>query len=118
MAAFPPSTEARLATLERQVKWWRVATLGTLAALVLGGATAFRQPGAVGPLEATSLVLRNADGTSVTLSLRPLGDLEARFGQASGGSLPEVRVAGLVLVNAAGREVGRLGEPTMRRLGQ
>jgi hypothetical protein len=113
----PSSSEARLAILERQVKWWRLVTVGLVAALVLGGLTAFQQPGA-GKLEATSLTLHNASGGRVTLSLRSSGDLEARFSRATGSPLKGLAVAGLVVVNADGREVARLGEPTSRQLGR
>jgi hypothetical protein len=116
--ASPTSIEARLALLERQVKWWRLAAVGMVAALVLGGVTAFQQPGGAAKLEATSLTLRNAWGGSVTLSLRPSGDLEARFSRASGSPPQGHGVAGIVLVNADGREVARLGEPTSRQLGR
>jgi hypothetical protein len=116
MAASHASVEARLARLERQVKWWRFTAIGLVAALVLGGVTAFQQPGS--KLDATSLTLRNAWGGSVTLSLRSSGDLEARFSRASGSPPQGLGVAGLVLVNAEGREVARLGEPTSRQLGQ
>jgi hypothetical protein len=118
MAASPSSSEARLAILERQVKWWRLIAVGLVAALVLGGVTAFQQPSGAGKLEATSLTLRNARGGSVTLSLRSSGDLEARFSRASGSPPQGSAVAGLVLVNADGREVARLGEPTSRQLGR
>jgi hypothetical protein len=118
MAASPSPIEARLAILERQLKWWRLGAVGALVALVLGGVTAFQQPGGIGKLDATSLTLRNARGASVTLSLRSSGDLEARFSRAAGSAVPELSVAGLVLVNADGREVARLGEPTSRQLGR
>jgi hypothetical protein len=119
MASSPSSTEARLASLERQVKWWRLAAVGLVAALVLGSVTAFQQPGTTGKLEAASLTLRNSWGGSVTLSLRPSGDLEARFSRAS-GTAPQAWVgkAGLVVVKADGREVARLGEPTSQQLGR
>ena len=73
---------------------------------------------AMAKLDAASLTLRNAWGRNVTLSLRPSGDLEARFGRASGSPPQGSGVAGLVVVNADGREVARLGEPTSRQLGQ
>ena len=118
MAASAASIEARLARLERQVKWWRFAAIGLVVALVLGGVTAFQQPNGAAKLDAASLTLRNAWGRNVTLSLRPSGDLEARFGRASGSPPQGSGVAGLVVVNADGREVARLGEPTSRQLGQ
>jgi hypothetical protein len=114
----PTSIEARLALLERQVMWWRLAAIGMVVALVLGGVTAFQQPGGAAKLEATSLTLRNAWGGSVTLSLRSSGDLEARFSRASGSPPQGYGVAGIVLLNADGREVARLGEPTSRQLGR
>jgi hypothetical protein len=116
--ASPTSIEARLALLERQVKWWRLAAIGMVSALVLGGLTAFQQPGGAATLDATSLTLRNASGGSVTLSLRSTGALEARFSRASGSPPQGFGVAGIVLVNADGREVARLGEPTSRQLGR
>ena len=118
MAASSASLEARLALLERQVKWWRLAAIGLVGALVLGGVTAFQQPGSAAKLEATSLTLRNAWGGSVTLSLRASGDLEARFSRASGSSPQTPGKAGLVVVNADGREIARLGEPTSQQLGR
>jgi hypothetical protein len=118
MAASSASIEARLALLERQMNWWRFAAIGLVAALVLGGVTAFQQPNAAAKLEATSLTLRNSWGGSVTLSLRSSGDLEARFNRASGSAPRSFGVAGIVVVNADGREVARLGEPTSRQLGQ
>jgi hypothetical protein len=114
----PASIEARLALLERRVKWRRLAMIGLVSVLVLGGVTAFQQPGGVGKLEATTLTLRNAWGGSVTLSLRSSGDLEARFSRASGPPSQGSGVAGIVLVNPDGREVARLGEPTSRQLGR
>ena len=112
------SIEARLALLERQVKWWRLAAAAMVAILVVGGVTAFQQPGSIGKLEATSLTLRNSWGASVTLSLRSSGDLEARFSRASGTPSQASGVAGIVLVSPDGREVARLGEPTSRQLGR
>jgi hypothetical protein len=114
----PTSIEARLALLERQVKWWRLAAIGMVVALGLGGVTAFQQPGGAAKLEATSLTLRNASRGSVTLSLRSSGDLEARFRRAAGTAAQGYGVAGIVLGNADGREVARLGEPTSRQLGR
>jgi len=119
MAVVPASSiEARLALLERQMKWWRLAAISLAGALVLGGVTAFQQPGGAAKLEATSLTLRNAWGGSVTLSLRSSGDLEARFSRLPGAIPQGFGAAGIVLVNADGREVARLGEPTSRQLGR
>ena len=116
--ASPTSIEERLALLERQVKWWRLAAVALVAVLVLGGVTAFQQPGGAVNLEATSLTLRNSWGGSVTLSLRSSGDLEARFSRASGTPQQALGKAGLVVVSADGREVARLGEPMSRQLGR
>ena len=117
--ASPTSIEARLTLLERQVKWWRFAAVSLVFTLVLGGVTAFQLPGTAGKIEATSLTLRNSPwGGSVTLSLRSSGDLEARFTRASGSPQQGAGVAGIALVNADGREVARLGEPTSRQLGR
>jgi hypothetical protein len=86
-----------------------------LFVLAIAGTVGFQQR-APGPLEASSLTLRAPRGAAVTLSLRPSGDLEARFGRNAD---PTPRGAGgnaFVLVNPDGREVLRLGEPSARQL--
>jgi hypothetical protein len=109
-----PGVDARLDALERQVTWWRRAAIGAVFVLAIGGTMAFRKL-APGPLEATSLTLRAAQG-AVTLSLRPSGDLEARFSRSAGGA-PQIGAgSALVLVNPDGREVIRIGAPTARQL--
>jgi hypothetical protein len=117
MTRSDPSTsvESRLTTLERQVAWWRLATVCALGLLALGGTMALRRP-VPGPLETNSLTLLTARGRSVTLSLRPSGELEARFGRGSASEALGVRGTGLVLVDPQGRDVARLGEPSARQL--
>ena len=106
--------EARLDALERQITWWRRAALGAVSVLAIGGTMAFRQL-APGPIEASSLTLRAARG-AVTLSLRPSGELEARFSRSADNSPPIGGGSGMVLVNPDGREVMRIGAPTARQL--
>ena len=109
-----PAIGARLDALERQITWWRRAAICSVFVLAIGGTMAFRQL-APGPIEATSLTLRAARGT-VTLSLRPSGDLEARFSRSAENPPPLGAGSGLVLVNPDGREVMRIGAPTARQL--
>lgn len=108
------AVEARLFALERQVTWWRRATLSVLFGLAIGGTLAFRQL-APGPLEASSLTLRG-QGAAVAFSLRPSGDLELRFSRSTEAAGPFVRGIGVALVNPAGREVLRIGDPSARQL--
>jgi len=108
------SVEARLHVLESQVAWWRRAAVCALFVLAISGTMAFRQL-APGPLEATSLTLRAPRG-AVTLSLRPSGDLEARFSR-SADPVPRGQGGGaFVLVSPDGRELLRIGEPSARQL--
>jgi hypothetical protein len=74
--------------------------------------SAFRQPGNAGALEGSRLTIHGAQGRDVTFSLRPSGELEARFSRGAGAGPG----AALVLVNPAGREVAHLGEPVARQL--
>jgi len=110
-----PGFEARLDALERQVTVWRRAAIGAVFVLAIGGSMAFRQL-APAPLEATSLILRGVRGAAVTLSLRPSGELEARFSRSAENAPPMAEASGLVLVNPDGREVMRIGAPTARQL--
>jgi hypothetical protein len=109
-----PGVEARLDALERQVTVWRRAAIGAVFVLAIGGTVAFRQLAPV-PLEATSLTLRAARG-AVTLSLRPSGDLEARFSRSADNASLVGAGSALVLVNPDGREVIRIGAPSARQL--
>jgi hypothetical protein len=110
-----PAVEARLSVLERQVAWWRRATVAALLVLALGGTLAFQQ-GVPGPVEASSVTLRAARGAAVTLSLRPSGELEARF-SGSVQAMPRGQAgSAFVLVDPGGREVLRLGGPSARQL--
>lgn len=114
--ALSPSIEARLSALERQVTRWRRAAVFTVFVLGIGATMAFMQLGPV-PLDTGSLTLHGSRGASVTLTLRPSCDLEARFTGITGIG-PNGRGSGLALVNPAGREVVRLGEPSARPLGR
>jgi hypothetical protein len=109
------SLDHRVAALEHQVVVWRRAAACALVLLALGGTMAFRQL-APGPIEASSLTLHGQRGTAVTLSLRPSGDLEARF---KNGTEPAPLMrggSGFSIVNPEGREVLRLGSPSARQL--
>jgi len=110
-----PTVEVRLSALERQVAWWQRATVATLFVLAIGGTMAFQQL-APRPLEASSLTLRAPRGAAVTLSLRPSGDLEARFSRSADTAPRGPGGSSFVLVNPDGREVLRLGEPSARQL--
>ncbi|HEX7941012.1 MAG TPA: hypothetical protein VF488_04375, partial [Gemmatimonadaceae bacterium] len=117
MIADEPSAavEARLNAVERQLTWWRRATLVTLVGLAIGGTMAFRQP-APGALEGSTLTLRGPNGSAVALSLRPSGDLELRFSRSPDAARSGPGASGVALVNPAGREVLRIGEPSARQL--
>ena len=109
-----PSVDDRLEALERQVAMWRRATVCTLSVLAVGGMMAFRQLAAPA-LAASSLTLRTAHST-VTLSLRASGDLEARFSRDDDNGPRPVGGSGLALVNPSGREVLRIGDVSARQL--
>ena len=114
-AKVSPSVEVRLGALERQVAWWRRAAVGMLFVLAMAGTMAFQRL-APGPLEASSLTLRAPRGAAVTLSLRPWGDLEARFSRSVDPTPRGPSGSAFVLVNPDGREVLRLGDPSARQL--
>jgi hypothetical protein len=109
------SIESRLANLERQLVLWRRLAIGALGMILLTGGLAFRRA-APGPLEGTSLTLLGARGSAVVLSLRPSGELEARFRQGAENASLEHVSSSLVLVGPHGREVVRIGHPTARQL--
>lgn len=109
------SIEARLAMLERRLVLWRRLAVCIAILLGLAGGLGFRRL-APGPLEASSLTFVGTRGNTVTLSLRPSGELEARFGQRAQSAMPLPVAAGLVLVSPRGRELVRLGEPSARQL--
>src|SRR4051812_29763373 len=110
-----PSVEARLESLERQIARWRRAALCTVFVLAIGGTMAFRHL-VPGPLEASSLTLRGSRGAAVTLSLRPSGDLEARFTRSADPVPRGPGGNGFALVSPDGREVLRIGEVSARQL--
>ena len=93
---------------------WR--NTAVVCALLLGATafTTFRQ-GTSRSLDADSLTLHGAHGNSVTLSIAPNGELEARFdrGTTAPNGSPGLS---LVLVDANGRIVARVGEPVARPL--
>lgn len=112
------SLEARVEGLEGEIRWWRRTAIGLVGLGMLAGSLAFRRPQpSPGPLEASALTLRNDSGTSVILSVRASGDLEARFSHGISLRTPYQRSAGFVLVNPVGETVARLGDPTVRPLG-
>jgi|SRR5579884_3391689 len=111
------SFDARLALLERRMAWWRIASLAGAALVGLLGMSAFRQP-APRAIESDSLTLRGAQGASVTLTLTPVGDLEARFARSATERPQVVRGSALVLVDPSGHVVARLGGPTSRPAAQ
>lgn len=124
--ALPAAVELRLVSLERELGWWRRAAGAAIVLLAAVGTMAFRQL-APGALEASSVTIRAPQGNAVTLSVRPSGDLEARFSGARGAgarsSTPYGDVdigrpgaSGLAFVNPAGREVLRIGDPAVRQL--
>jgi hypothetical protein len=110
-----PSLDARLTTLERQLVLWRRLALGALGVLGLAAVLGFQRP-APGPLEGSSLTLQGVRGGVVTLSLRPTGELEARFTQGPGSAASHTDAGALVIVSRQGREIVRLGEPSARQL--
>lgn len=113
------SLDARLDALEREVRSWRRLALGGLALAALGASLAFQQPRVSPvPLEASALTLRNDSGSSVVLSVRASGDLEARFIRGISLAAPDPGSASLILVNPLGQTVARLGELSVRPLGR
>ena len=113
--AASPSLDARVASLERQLVRWRRLALATASLLLLAAVLGFHRA-APGPLEGTRLTLHNERGMTVTLSLRPTGELEARFRQGAESPTPNAPSGALVIVSPQGREIVRLGEPTARPL--
>lgn len=120
------AVEIRLVSLERELGWWRRAAGAAIVVLAAGGTMAFRQM-APGALEASSVTIRAPQGNAVTLSVRPSGDLEARFSGASGvdarssTAFGDVGIrrpgaSGLAFVSPSGREVLRIGDPAVRQL--
>ena len=107
---------ARLAKLEREAKRWRIAAVVMTLLLGATALTAFQfQAAPSKPVDAESLTLHGARGTSVTLSLNASGELEAQFERGTSG--PQVSRGGaLVLLDADGRPVARLGPPVARQL--
>lgn len=108
--------ESRLATLERQNARWRLSAIALVALMLLGGATAFQRIGPAAPLEGTSLTLRDDHGRRVELALSASGSLEIRFGPDRGPDGPGTPLAELVLVDAKGQRVARLGAMTAQHL--
>ena len=110
--------ESRLANLEGQCARWRLAALAVAGLMLVGGAMAFRYPLQAAPLEGTSLVLRDAAGHRVELVLSPAGALQVRFGAARNTKPTGREVTELVLFDAQGQRVARLGSPSAQHLQQ
>lgn len=113
----PPAFDARLAAVERQMAWWRIAALVSAALIGVLSVSAFRQP-STRAIEGDSLTLRGPQGASVTLAITVAGDLEARFARSAAERPQPVRGSSLVLIDPSGHVVARLGGPTTRPAAQ